>query len=215
MIMQGGDKVTALAKLIAICMPDMCFLGHVHNRHIIRLLICRMFYVVMCEYLSPLGSTNSVFNLTIDIGVREVTCQFLNGPVASATCTVQYGTDPTYVNLPNTDSSTGTNVNNMTVPLSTPLLTNTVYYYVVSSMGVRVQGIFRSGMSHYLACRNFDSSKYLVYWGSAIRNIQNCIIRWWEQGYYAIGSQMTIPNTAGGRVTSALRSIQLTHEVKL
>ena len=84
----------------------------------------------------------------INVGVHEVTCQFLNGPVASATCTIQYGTDPTYVNLSYNDSSTGTNVNSLTVPLSTPLQANTLYYYVVFSMGVRVQGIFSSGMRH-------------------------------------------------------------------
>ena len=97
--------------------------------------------------MSPLGSTNSVFNV-INVGVREVTCQFLNGPVTSATCTIQYGTDPTYVNLSYTDSSTATNVNSLTVPLSTPLQANTLYYYVVFSMGVRMQGIFSSGMRH-------------------------------------------------------------------
>ena len=86
--------------------------------------------------------------MTVNVGVREVTCQFLNGPVSSATCTIQYGTDPTYVNLPNTDSSIGTNVNNITVPLSAPLLHNTLYYYVAFSMGVRMQGTFRAGMSH-------------------------------------------------------------------
>ena len=86
--------------------------------------------------------------MTVDVGVHEVTCQFLNGPVTSATCTIQYGTDPTYVNLPNTDSSTGTNVNSVTVSLSAPLQAGTLYYYVVSSMGVRVQGTFSSGISH-------------------------------------------------------------------
>ena len=94
-----------------------------------------------------IGSTNNLFNVTVDVGVHEVTCQFLNGPLTSATCTIQYGTDPTYVNLPNTDSSTGTNVNSLTVPLSTPLQSSTLYY-VVSSMGVRMQGTFHSGMSH-------------------------------------------------------------------
>ena len=84
----------------------------------------------------------------INVGVREVTCQFLNGPLTSATCTIQYGTDPTYVNLPYNDSSTATNVNSLTVPLSTPLQANTLYYYVVFSMGVRMQGIFSSGMRH-------------------------------------------------------------------
>ena len=99
--------------------------------------------------LSPLGSVNNLFNVTVYVGVHEVTCQFLNGPLTSATCTIQYGTDPTYVNLPNTDSSTGTNVNSVTVSLSTPLQRNTLYYYVVSSMGVQMQGLFHSGLCHY------------------------------------------------------------------
>ena len=97
---------------------------------------------------SPLGSTNNIFNVTVDVEAQEVTCQFLSGPATSSTCTIQYGTDPAYVNLPYTDSSTGTNVNNVTVLLSTPLLASTLYYYVVSSTGARMQGIFRSGMSH-------------------------------------------------------------------
>ena len=96
----------------------------------------------------PLGSVNNLFNVTVDVGVPEVTCQFLNGPVSSATCTIQYGTDPTYGNLTNTDLSIGTNVNSVIVPLSTPLQADTLYYYVVSSMGVRVQGTFHSGVCH-------------------------------------------------------------------
>ena len=100
----------------------------------------------MVHVCPPLGSTNNIFNVTIDVEACEVTCRFVNGPVTSATCTIQYGTDPT--NLPNTDSSTGTNVNSVSVPLSTSLQTNTLYYYVVSSMGVRMQGMFRSGMGH-------------------------------------------------------------------
>ena len=103
---------------------------------------------MMVHIRPPLGSTNNIFNVTVDVEAREVTCQFVNGPVTSATCTIQYGTDPTYINLPYTDSSTGTNVNNVTVPLSTPLQASTLYYYVVSSMGARMQGMFRSGMSH-------------------------------------------------------------------
>ena len=96
--------------------------------------------------MSLIGLTNPVFNVSVDVEVHEVTCHFLNGPVTSATCTIQYGTDPTYMNLPNTDSSTGTNVNSITVPLSTPLQVDTLYYYVVSSMGVQMQGTFRTGM---------------------------------------------------------------------
>ena len=123
-----------------------------------------MFNSSFCQFVTVsfifcmIGSTNSIFNVTVDVGTRDVTCHFLNGPVSSATCTIQYGTDPTYENLPNTDSSTGTNVNSVTVPLSTPLQANPLYYYVVSFMGVRMQGFFRSGMSHYLVYRNIDSS---------------------------------------------------------
>ena len=95
-----------------------------------------------------IDSTNSILNVTVDVGVHELTCRFLNGPLTSANCTIQYGTDPTYVNLPNTDSSTGTNVNSVTVSLSTPLQANTLYYYVVFSTGARVQGTFHSGAYH-------------------------------------------------------------------
>ena len=96
-------------------------------------------------FVSPLDSTNNIFSVTVDVGAPEVTCQFLNGPVTSATCTIEYGTDPAYVNLPNTDSSSGIKVINVTVPLSTPLQGDTFYYYVVSSMGVQMQGTFHTG----------------------------------------------------------------------
>ena len=105
--------------------------------------------------------------MTVRSRVREVTCQFLNGLVTSATCTIQYGTDPTYVNLPNTDSSTGTNVNSVTVPLSAPLQANTVYYYVVSSNGVRMQGTFRTGT--YMITNLI--SKYLVLYFCGINHV--------------------------------------------
>ena len=79
--------------------------------------------------------------MTTDTGSQSpvVTFQFLNGPVTSATCTIQYGTDPAYVYLPNTDSR-------MTVLFSEPLQTETLYYCLVSSMGVQMQGTFRLGI---------------------------------------------------------------------
>ena len=107
-----------------------------------------VFVVVIYDviiFVSPLDSTNNIFSVTIDVEAPEVTCQFLNGPVTSATCTIEYGTDPTYVNLPNTDSSSGIKVINVTVPLSTPLQGDTFYYYVVFSMGVQMQGTFHTG----------------------------------------------------------------------
>ena len=99
----------------------------------------------MIVFVSPLDSTNNIFSVTVDVGAPEVSCQFLIGPVTSATCTIEYGTDPTYMNLPNTDSSSSIKVINVTVPLSTPLQGDTFYYYVVSSMGVQMQGTFHTG----------------------------------------------------------------------
>ena len=87
----------------------------------------------------------------VDIGVPEVICQFQNDPITSATCTIEYGNDPTYLNLPNVASSFGTNVINVTIPLSVTLQRATLYYYVVSTMGVRMQGTFRSSMYHQCA----------------------------------------------------------------
>ena len=100
------------------------------------------------NFFSHTDSTNRVFNMTIDTGSRSplVTFQFLNGPVTSATCTVQYGADPTYLNLQNTDSFTGTNTTNVAVPLSAPLQADTLYYCLVFSIGVQMQGTFRLGM---------------------------------------------------------------------
>ena len=83
--------------------------------------------------------------MAVEVGVPEITCHFLTGLVFSATCTIQYGIDPTYMNLTNMDSSTGTNVSSVTVPLSASLQAENLYYYVVSSMGVRMQGTFQRG----------------------------------------------------------------------
>ena len=132
---------------------------------------------VLCDStacLSPLGPINNIFNVTVDVGVREVTCQFLNDPVTPATCTIQYGTDPTYVNLSNTDSSTGTNVNSVTVPLSTPLQTDTLYYYIASAMGVRMQGTFHSGVCHWYAPCLFMIEAYVLYLNNEICSLKWC-----------------------------------------
>ena len=116
---------------------------------VVVVVVVVVFYDVIV-FVSPLDSTNNIFSVTVDVGAPEVSCQFLNGPVTPATCTIEYGTDPTYVNLPNTDSSSGVKVINMTVPLGTPLQGDTFYYYVVSSMGVQMQGTFHTGKCKHL-----------------------------------------------------------------
>ena len=83
--------------------------------------------------------------MIVDVQVPEVICQFRN-PVVSATCTIEYGVSSTDLNLIDTASSTGTSVMNVTIPLSVSLQRATLYYFVVSTMGIRIQGTFRTGM---------------------------------------------------------------------
>ena len=75
-------------------------------------------------------------------------CTFLSGFTGSAHCTVQYGTDPTYMNLPYSAESieTGTAGDILTVVLREQLNSSTVYYYTVFAVSgdvtVVVQGTF-------------------------------------------------------------------------
>ena len=77
-----------------------------------------------------------------------IVCIFLSGFTGSAHCTVQYGTDPTYMNLPYSAESTETGTAGETVSavLRERLNSSTVYYYTVSAVSgditVRVQGNF-------------------------------------------------------------------------
>ena len=87
-----------------------------------------------------------------DICIREITCQFLDGPIAFGSCAISYSTDPIYTNLSSFDSANGINVTNLTVPLSTELHPNTRYYYAVhaavgDSMQIQMRGtLFVTGM---------------------------------------------------------------------
>ena len=77
-----------------------------------------------------------------------INCTFLSGFTGSAHCTVQYGTDPTYMNLPYSAESTETGAagDTVRVVLRERLNSSTVYYYTVSVVSgdvtVIVQGIF-------------------------------------------------------------------------
>ena len=85
-----------------------------------------------------------------DSCMPQVVCQFPSGPVAFASCQISFSTDPTYVNLTNADLANGTNITNVTVPLSTKLQPGTLYYYDVFAVGnsipMRMQGNFTTGM---------------------------------------------------------------------
>ena len=78
----------------------------------------------------------------------RLNCVFLSGFTDSARCTVQYGTDPTYMNLPYSAMSTetGTAGDSVSVVLRERLNSSSVYYYTVSAVSgditVTVQGTF-------------------------------------------------------------------------
>ena len=85
----------------------------------------------------------------------QLQCTFLSGFSGSARCTVQYGTDPTYINLPYSAESTetGTVGDTVSVVLRERLNSTTVYYYTVSAVSgdvtVRVQGKFTNPTSKH------------------------------------------------------------------
>ena len=78
----------------------------------------------------------------------QLRCTFLPFFTGSARCTVQYGTDPTYMNLLYSAESTetGTTGDTVSVVMRERLNSSTVYYYTVSAVSgdvtVTVQGNF-------------------------------------------------------------------------
>ena len=98
------------------------------------------------------GTTNNLLTGEV-VGVSSpsdarLNCIFLSGFTGSDHCTVQYGTDPTYMNLPYSAESTesGTAGDNVSVLPRERLNSLTVYYYTVSAVSgdvtVTVQGTF-------------------------------------------------------------------------
>ena len=76
----------------------------------------------------------------------QLQCTFLSGFTGSAHCTVQYGTDPTYMNLTYSAESTetGTAGDTVSVVLTERLNSSTVYYYTVSTISGDVTVIVRA-----------------------------------------------------------------------
>ena len=98
-----------------------------------------------------IGTTNNLLIGEVDVSSPTDTtlnCTFLSGFTGSDHCRVQYGTYPTYMNLPYSAESTetGTAGDAVTVVLREQLNSSTVYYYTVSAVSgdvtVRVQGTF-------------------------------------------------------------------------
>ena len=86
------------------------------------------------------GTTNNL--ITGDIIYQNspndatIICIFLSAFSGSARCQVQYGTDPTYMNLPYSAESTetGTAGDFVSVVLRERLNSSTVYYFIVSAV---------------------------------------------------------------------------------
>ena len=94
-------------------------------------------YNVACGHT---GTTNNVLRVSF-VNVSspadaQLQFTFLSGFTGSAHCTVQYGTDPTYMNLPYSAESTetGTAGDTVSVVLRERLNFSTVYYYTVSAV---------------------------------------------------------------------------------
>ena len=91
--------------------------------------------------------TGELVDLNSSSNVKLI-CTFLSGFTDSAQCKVQYGTDPTYMNLPYSAESTetGTAGDTVSAVLREQLNSSTVYYYTVSAVSgditVTIRGTF-------------------------------------------------------------------------
>ena len=114
-----------------------------------------------------LGTTNNLLTGEV-VGVSSpidarLNCTFLSGFTGSAHCTAQYGTDPTYMNLPYSAESTetGTAGDSVSLVLRERLNSLTVYYYTVSAVSgdvtVRVQGTFTTPQYSKYTCFSMEN----------------------------------------------------------
>ena len=113
---------------------------------------CQVLSTSLFEFFSHTDTTNNLLTPeAVDVSFPSnatITCTFLPGFTGSANFTVQYGTDPTCMNLPYSAESTetGTAGDTVSVVLRERLNSSTVYYYTVSAVSgdvtVRVQGTF-------------------------------------------------------------------------
>ena len=104
-------------------------------------------FLLLCVGTSNPLLTGEVVGVTSPTDAR-LNCRFVSWFVGTSRCTVQYGTDPTYMNLPYSAESTetGTAGDTVSVVLKERLNSSTVYYYTASAVSgdvtVTVQGNF-------------------------------------------------------------------------
>ena len=114
-----------------------------------------------CCFFTDITNNLLVIEVEVESSLNNATvnCTFLYEFNGSARCRVQYGTDPTYKNLPYFAESTetGTAGHSVSVVLREQLNLSTVYYYTVSAVSgdvtVRVLGTFSTPQnSMYIPC---------------------------------------------------------------
>ena len=97
-----------------------------------------------------------------------IICIFLSAFNGSAHCQVQYGTDPTYMNLPYSAESTetGTAGDFVSVVLRERLNSSTVYYFTVSAVSgdvtVTVRRTFTTPQYGKYICIHFSKSSHII-----------------------------------------------------
>ena len=136
------------------------------------------YYIVIGQHCITLYCISSTEGRNIDLEVHIDTTNLSNAFVectlfqSGYNCTIEYGTDPSYTNLVNRDTSS-TLGRTATIILSQELRGDTSYYYIVSaessSQCVRVQGRFRVGRSmsfawcHHCAASLSEQHIVLIY----------------------------------------------------
>ena len=149
---------------------SICWLAHLYHSTMLDsegeiLLHFSVFWVVTMQKLDMTISTinvscicagtinNILTGKVVNISSptdAQLQCTFLSGFTGSARCTVQYGMDPTYMNLPYSAESTetGTAGNSVSVVLRERMNSSTVYYYTMSVFSgnfiVLMWGTFRT-----------------------------------------------------------------------
>ena len=118
-------------------------------QNVIYIIIGNLRLKTYCLYT---GTTNNLLTGEVvnasSLSDTRLNCSFLSGFTGFARCTVQYGTDPTYINLPYSAESTETGIagDTVSVVLRERLHSSTEYYYTVSAVSgdvtVVVQGTF-------------------------------------------------------------------------
>ena len=118
---------------------------------------------------------SEVAGLNSPTGAR-LQCTFLSGFTGSAHCIVQYGTDPTYMNLPYSAESTRMNTagDSVSVVLRERLNSTTVYYYTVSAVSGDISLIVRGTFT------TPQYSKYVNWLMVHILYIFSCMLCTWK-----------------------------------